>query len=115
MAAASLLLLHFHVAARCDNQHMAGSEGFKGKPSAGPHISHYCLPLMWQEEKNAAQLLDDEDKPQFVPTAYDCLRRVSDATRCCSLCPLLPAAPACCPLPLPAAKPVLSMRCWVLS
>ena len=29
-----------------------------------------------QEEKNGQQLLDDEDQPQFVPTAYDCLRRV---------------------------------------
>lgn len=43
-------------------------------------LSDGCSPalqLMLQEEKNAAQLLDDEDQPQFVPTAYDCLRRVS--------------------------------------
>jgi len=32
-----------------------------------------------QEEKNAAQLLDEEERPQFVPTAYDSLRRVSAA------------------------------------
>ncbi|KAI3438768.1 hypothetical protein D9Q98_001186 [Chlorella vulgaris] len=32
--------------------------------------------LPTEEERNAEQLLDDEDRPQFVPTAYDCLRRV---------------------------------------
>ncbi|PSC76374.1 ribosome biogenesis BOP1-like protein [Micractinium conductrix] len=32
--------------------------------------------LPTEEEKNGQQLLDDEDQPQFVPTAYDCLRRV---------------------------------------
>ena len=32
-----------------------------------------------QEERNAQQLLDEEERPQFVPTAYDCLRRVSGA------------------------------------
>lgn len=35
-----------------------------------------------QEEKNAAQLLDEEERPQFVPTAYDSLRRVSSAVLC---------------------------------
>ncbi|PRW59011.1 ribosome biogenesis BOP1-like protein [Chlorella sorokiniana] len=32
--------------------------------------------LPTEEEKNAAQLLDEEERPQFVPTAYDSLRRV---------------------------------------
>ncbi|KAL4425519.1 hypothetical protein ABPG75_009535 [Micractinium tetrahymenae] len=32
--------------------------------------------LPTEEERNAAQLLDEEERPQFVPTAYDCLRKV---------------------------------------
>ena len=42
---------------------------------------HWCGPAVHavQEEKNAAQLLDEEERPQFVPTAYDSLRRVSQA------------------------------------
>ena len=38
-----------------------------------------CARCAVQEEKNAAQLLDEEERPQFVPTSYDSLRRVSAA------------------------------------
>ena len=44
-------------------------------PSAAARVC-VCVRIFVQEERNAVQLLDEEQRPQFVPTSYDALRRV---------------------------------------
>ena len=40
------------------------------------HLAADQLLVLVQEERNAQELLDDEDKPEFTPQAFDSLRQV---------------------------------------
>ena len=51
-------------------------------------LLHCYSARLLQEERNAAQLLDEEDRPQFQPAVFDSLRRVSHCPIVIGLSPL---------------------------
>lgn len=56
----------------------AASQCAHGRMAGGLAHARVSCPsaLSLQEERNAQQLLEEEERPAFMPAAYDCLRRV---------------------------------------